>query len=395
MIFDLPDLLLEMIQSFLTPRSIYTVHTMKSEWNLFEERFQGDKSWRNLMNTTKRVHKHKTGTIYLILKSSFALLYMNDEIFRQRVDGLLQNRREQLHISFQQSTLMPLILRNISWDGCNKVSLYNLEIPVELSTISNVNGTIYKVNIEMLALDSCPTIEMIGNCPKLTRLSVEFCFNLRDISNLSNLISLYVYYCPALTVQEETLQTVQLLWLGDQTTIFPSHNINSFKNLKELCIMDKKVVLDEFWQLDNLLSLTFEACEKVEVTKFPKNLKTLMFEGSNVKPLSAITEMPNLISITFSGRRTTQQVIDLPKPLKSVRFNDCFSLTDIYLNSAVNELIMSDYRWKPSYTFREDSPKITLWLGQGIPMPRLRLRALVKVVLEENILNHTNISERK
>ncbi len=117
MIFDLPDLLLEIIQSFLTPRSLYTVseriHTMRSEWNFFKERFQGDKSWRNLMNTTKRVHKFKTGTIYLILKSSFALLYMNDEMFRQRVDGLLLNRREQLLISFQQLNHKPLILRNV------------------------------------------------------------------------------------------------------------------------------------------------------------------------------------------------------------------------------------------------------------------------------------------
>ncbi len=226
---------------------------------------------------------------------------------------------------------------------------------------------------------------MIGNCPKLTRLSVQFCFNLRDISNLSNLISLYIYYCPALTVQEETLQTVQLLWLGDRTTIFPSHNINSFKNLKELCIMDKKVVLDEIWQLDHLISLTFEACERIEVTRFPKNLKTLRFEGSNAYPLGAITQMPNLTSITFSGRRTTQQVIDLPQPLKSVHFENCFSLTDIYLYSAVNKLIMTDYRWRPSYTVREDSPEITLWLGRGILIPKITVRALIKIVLEENI----------
>lgn len=97
---------------------------------------------------------------------------MIDKTFRQRVDELLQNRRQQLHIRYQQSDQENLILRNASWDGCNTISLEDLEVSVELSTISNVkclelyscrgNGTIYNMaNIETLDLYDCTTIEMI------------------------------------------------------------------------------------------------------------------------------------------------------------------------------------------------------------------------------------------
>lgn len=44
------------------------------------------------------------------------LRYLEDEIFRQRVDGLLHNRRGQLQISYRQHVNELFLFRNASWE---------------------------------------------------------------------------------------------------------------------------------------------------------------------------------------------------------------------------------------------------------------------------------------
>lgn len=228
MIFKLPEIILNIIQGFLTPRSLYEAvqmtHTVQSEWR--QRNMEEDKAWRNLMNSTKSVTELKRKTIYIVLKDSFALRYMDDETFRVRVDGLIRNCWNQLRIIFGKSSREPFRFRNASWDACNKLTLANLSIPVDLSAFSGVQHlSLYNcfyhisissiINVQTLELYNCDAIEVISNCPKLIRLRVDSCYRLRDISNLINLRTLCVRDCPSLTILEKTLQPVQYLWLDE------------------------------------------------------------------------------------------------------------------------------------------------------------------------------------
>lgn len=235
MIFKFPEIILEIIQGFLTPRSVYhavhMTHTIQSEQRLllednFKRNMEEDNAWRNLVNSTKSVIELKRKTIYIVLKDSFASLYMNDETFRQRVDGLVRNRQDQLRISFRKSNNEPFRFRNASWDGCNKLTLANFSFPIDLSTFPGVQHlSLYTcfyhisissiISVQTLELYNCDAIEVISNCPKLVRLRVDSCYRLRDISNLTNLRTLSVRDCPSLTIQEKTVQPVQYLWLDE------------------------------------------------------------------------------------------------------------------------------------------------------------------------------------
>lgn len=390
MIFDLPDFILETIQGYLTPRSehnaLQLTHTHHFEWKLlFDNDFDGaieeDRAWRNLMNTAKCATEIKRKTIYLVLKDSFALSYLEDEVFRQRVDGLLHNRRNQLHISFRQFAHEPFRLRNASWDGCNKITLEKISSLIDLSTVSSVkylyldqcvsNSIIYNMtNIETLDLNECDSIETISNCPKLIRLSVVECINLRDISNLTNLRTLLVAACLNLTVPEKTLQSVQYLWLDTRVPSFPNHNITTYKNLKCLSIDFTNVVEDELWQLDNLLFLSFTCCRSIKVTRFPKGLKKLGFWHCTNIPLLDLSQMPDLTSLEFNAATMTSQVIDSSRPLKSLIFKNCLDLTNIYLYSDVKELFIVDAE-NDNDSIERNSPNITVWIGRKVRTPKL------------------------
>ena len=63
---------------------------------------------------------------HILLKGISALYYMIDEVFRQRVGGLLHNPRNQLHISFSEDGRKAFKLRNASFDGCYKLRLQNV-----------------------------------------------------------------------------------------------------------------------------------------------------------------------------------------------------------------------------------------------------------------------------
>ncbi len=390
MIFHLPDLVLGIIQGFLTLRSLHVGEMdVRSTLNFEDELIADgladvdDAAWRNLMNTTKQAKELKKKTIYLVLKDDFALRYMNDEIFRARVDGLVYNRRNQLQIKFR-STQAPFIIRNGSWDGCNKIRLSDFKSAVDLSTLQNVrilslhncqgNGTIYNMSkIEALDLSNCNAIESISNCPRLTRLNVYHCATIRDISSLTNLVTLRIEGCPQLTIQENTLQSVEYLQLGDETRTFPSYDMSSFKRLKYLGIMNKDVVLDNLWQLDDLLALEFRNCKSIQVTRFPKNLKELIFWESNHISAIDFAQMPYLSFLAYFKSSMSQYVIDVPQSLKSVWFKDCFNLNNIYVRSAVKEIVIDDSEIANS-SFQNKFQPTTLWIKRGVMMPNLTLK---------------------
>ncbi len=406
MIFDLPDLVLDIIQDFLTPRNEFNVlemlNTMNSEkeLELFElcKKKDIDETWRNLMNTTKRVRELKRKTVHILLKGISALYYMIDEVFRQRVDGLLHNPRNQLHISFSEDGRKAFKLRNASFDGCYKLRLQNVlfsDFPglshiriLQLHRCKTYEKILHVNNIETLVLSGCHTIEAIGDCSRLTQLFVRSS-SLRDISNLTNLTTLYVRHCPSLVIPEKTLQSVQFLWLGDNERIFPSHNINCLKRLKHLNIMDKYVVEDDIWQVDNLLSLSFTYCNNINVTRFPKNIHTLKFWCmTNFLPID-LSQMTNLSRLEFFKIGMFQQVINVPHTLRSLCFRNCLNLTDIYLNSPVNELIIDDSNEEDiknninnNSSVRHSYQRITLWIGPGVPIPKLTLTVYAKFSLK-------------
>lgn len=403
MIFDLPDLVLDIIQDFLTKRNVFNVlammDTVRSEKDLLlvlygKRDIEVDETWRNLMNTTKRVRELKRKTVHILLKGIYALYYMIDEVFRQRVDGLLHNPLNQLHISFSEDGRKAFKLRNTSFDGCYKLRLQNVlfsDFPglshiriLQLHRCKIYEKILHVKNIETLELNGCHTIEAIGDCSRLTQLFVRGS-SLRDISNLTNLTTLYVRHCPSLVIPEKTLQSVQFLWLGDNESIFPSHNINCFKRLKHLNIMDKYVVEDNIWKLDNLLSLSINYCSNINVTRFPKNIHTLKFWCmTHFLPID-FSQMANLSRLEFFKVGMFQQVINLPHTLRSLCIRNCLDLTDIYLNSPVSELIIGDSNEEDlnnNVSVRHSYQRITLWIGRGVPIPKLTLTVYAKFSLK-------------
>lgn len=126
--------------------------------------------------------------------------------------------------------------------------------------------------------------------------------------------------------------------------------------------MDKRIAHNDIWQLDQLRSLTFHTSR----SRFPKSLKALEFKTSNDYPPIDFSQMPNLNLLLFFDRNVTKQEILITQSLKSLSFEECIYLKDIYLYLTVKEFIMHESR-KEDFTSRN----ITLWIGRGVSIPKV------------------------
>lgn len=105
----------------------------------------------------------------------------------------------------------------------------------------------------------------------------------------------------------------------------------------------------------------------MEINGFPQqfnpNKRLKLYRSTPIDLL----QMPNLNSLLFFNSNITKQEILLSQPLKSLYFEDCIHLTDIYLYSTINEFIMIENKVVASiYAVR----KI---IGRGIPIPKVRV----------------------
>mmetsp|Transcript_27007 Transcript_27007/g.29452 ORF Transcript_27007/g.29452 Transcript_27007/m.29452 type:complete len:95 (-) Transcript_27007:41-325(-) len=83
--------------------------------------------------------------------------------------------------------------------------------------------------------------------------------------------------------------------------------------------------------------------------------------------------MPHLSLLGYGKSPISQYVIDVPQPLKSVWFNDCFNLNNIYVQSAVKEIVIDD-SGRTIFSSLNRSQPTTLWIKRGVTMPNLTLK---------------------
>lgn len=383
MIFDLPEVI------FYQIRDILTLNHEGNEFCVAEKnnnQLQGDETWRNFMNTTKLFHEIKRKTNYLILKDIFAFIYLRYERFRHRVDSLIVNKREQLHIIWKRKAK----LESTAWDGCHTISIYSrtpdfsIFFNVKILRLHFCKNAILSnmMNLEALTLDQCDEIQEIRNCPTLTRLFARSCPKLISFSSdITNLTWLHVTDCPQFILQNRALLQVQHLWLDDKTKVYPCLSLHRLQNLKVLRLIGNTFVFNELWQLTNLTSLSLHSCRDIDIPRVPNYLKSLELSGCVNLNLPDLSEIATLRYLTFKDSNINEYLLDLPYRLNRLLFRRCLCLGSLYLHSSVRELVIDDSGddgSNPSF----DDEFLTLFIKKGVSMPKISMEVNLHVLIK-------------
>lgn len=274
---------------------------------LYKLRYLKEKEWRNLLNCTKYWQNFKRSMTVLVLNEKFSWKYYTSDKTREKIRQSVSNPGSQICLKYKYRPIIEDVTIFSNTAAVAFVNCFNL---TNLSSLTNLHSlklqhcditdTKFLSNIRVLDLSGNSRLTDVSHLGRVFSLTLANCPSLKDVNQLGGNYYLDLSDCQRIT-NVISLGKVHTLLLRNLRKLV---DVSALRDVKELDLSSCVKVRDVS-MLGNIYALKLQDCKLSNISSLGNHY---FLDISYCKKITDITSLQNVQKLSLRECRGIQTV---------------------------------------------------------------------------------------